>query len=128
MNDVALAETLVIAMRRAAMREMKLNNEPEKPTLQTILEFGGEKMAPAPESTPHANTKIYSSTYEGAQPIVELSGDSFVDAAARKSYAKLEWKFHFVRRVGTSYHRVRGPRLMRSQTRTQPLLYEEEEA
>ena len=47
MNDVSLAEAVVIAMRIAAMKEMQLNNEVNKPTLQTVLEFGGERAEPA---------------------------------------------------------------------------------
>ena len=74
MNDVSLAEAVVITMRIAAMNEMKLNVEVDKPTLQTILEFEGERMEPAVESTPHTNAMIFNSTYEGAKPIVEFIG------------------------------------------------------
>ena len=38
MNDVSLAETVVIAMRIAAMREMRMNIEVNKLTLQTMRE------------------------------------------------------------------------------------------
>ena len=45
MNDVALAQMVVIAVRLAAMRELKLNGEGETPILQTVLEFAGQRMA-----------------------------------------------------------------------------------
>ena len=56
-------------------------------------------MAPAPESTPHANTVVYSSTYEGAQPIAEFNLDNSIDAVTRQI--------------------LPGPRLLQSWTETQ---------
>ena len=41
LNDVALAEAVVIQMRLAAMREMRLNEEVSKPSLAEVLEFKG---------------------------------------------------------------------------------------
>ena len=90
MSHEALAETSVIAMRAAATRELKLNGESEKPTLQTDLERAGEKMAPALGPTPHANATIYSNTCEGAQLVDDVAGDDSVDAVAQKSYAKVQ--------------------------------------
>ena len=49
---------------------MRLNNEVSKPTLQ-----------PAAESAPHANVKIYNSTYEGAELISEFMDDQSIDKA-----------------------------------------------
>ena len=45
------------------------------------------------ESTPHANTMIYNSTYEGAQPIADFARDTSVvavDAITRKRIAKMQ--------------------------------------
>ena len=44
-NDVALAEALVIAMRIAATRELKLNGESKAPTLQTVRGTGYETVS-----------------------------------------------------------------------------------
>ena len=65
LNDVALAETVVILMRLAAMREMRLNEEVNKPSLAEVLEFKGLTMECSIESTPHEDACIYSSTYDG---------------------------------------------------------------
>ena len=39
LNDVALAETVVTMMRLAAMREIHLNEEVDKPSLAEVLEY-----------------------------------------------------------------------------------------
>ena len=44
LNDVALAENVVILMRIAAMREMRLSEEVNKPSFADVLEFGGLRM------------------------------------------------------------------------------------
>ena len=62
LNDVALAETVVILMRLAAMREMRLNEEVNKPSIAEVLEFKGYTMDCSVESTPHEDACIYSST------------------------------------------------------------------
>ena len=86
MNDVSLAEAVVIAMRIAATKEMKLNNDVSKPTLQTVLEFGGERAELAVESAPHTNVMIYNSTYEGAELIADFMDDEFVDTEASRAW------------------------------------------
>ena len=48
------------------MREMRLNDEVGNPILQSALEFGGERVEPVAESTPHTNVMIYISICEGA--------------------------------------------------------------
>ena len=67
LNDVALAETVVILMRIAAMREMRLNEEVNKPSLADVLEFRGHKMDCSVESTPHEEACIYSSASDGGE-------------------------------------------------------------
>ena len=47
-------------------------------------------MAPAPESTLHANTVKHSSNCEGAQPVADFAHDISVDAVTRKSFAKVQ--------------------------------------
>ena len=71
------------------MWEMKTNSKCEKPTLQKVLDFTGDRMAPAPESVPHANTVVHS-TYEGAQPIAEFALETSIDAVTCKSFAKAQ--------------------------------------
>ena len=44
MSVWALAETVVILMRIAAMREMRLSEEVNKPSLADVQEFRGHKM------------------------------------------------------------------------------------
>ena len=89
MNDVSLAENVVIAVRNAAMQELTLNAETEKPTLQSILEFEGNRMARASsKSTPRANTQIYSNTCEGSELIAKFMDDDSEDTMARRTLAK----------------------------------------
>ena len=52
-------------MRYAAIKEINLNTEVQKPSLADVLEFQGPKMECAAESTPHPDARIYSSTLEG---------------------------------------------------------------
>ena len=61
---MALAETVVILMRYAAMKEINLNTEVQKPSIADVLEFQGAKMECAVEATPHEETRIYSSILE----------------------------------------------------------------
>ena len=65
LNDVALAETVVILMRIAAIREIHLNEEVNKPSLADVLEYRGLKMDYSVESTPHEEACVYSSAYDG---------------------------------------------------------------
>ena len=44
LNDVSLAENLVILMRYAAIKEINLNTEAQKPSLTDVLEFQGPRM------------------------------------------------------------------------------------
>ena len=62
---MALAETVVILMRYAAIEEINLNTEVQKPSIADVLEFKGGKMECAIESAPHEETRIYSSMLEG---------------------------------------------------------------
>ena len=67
LNDVALAETVAIMMRYAALREVHLNTEVQKPSLAAVLEFKGATMECATESTPHEKASIYTSVLEGGR-------------------------------------------------------------
>ena len=67
LNDVALAETVVILMRIAAMKEMRLNEEVNKSSIADVLEFRGHTMDCSVESTPHEEACIYSSVYDGGE-------------------------------------------------------------
>ena len=50
LNDVSLAESVVILMRYAAIKEINLNTEVQKPSLAEVLEFQGPKMECADSS------------------------------------------------------------------------------
>ena len=72
LNDVALAETVVIMMRLAAIREIHLNVEVNKPSLAAVLEYKGLRMECSDESTPHEEACIYSSANDGGKLLTEL--------------------------------------------------------
>ena len=72
LNDVALAETVVILMRYAAVREIYLNTEVQKPSIANVLEFTGVRIERAIESTPHEDTRIYSSMFDGGNLMHEF--------------------------------------------------------
>ena len=75
LNDVALAETVVILMRYAAIEEVNLNTELQKPSLTNVLEFKGATMACAIESTPHEETRICTSVLEGGNLTQKFKDD-----------------------------------------------------
>ena len=75
LNDVSLAESVVILMRYAAIKEINLNTEVQKPSLAEVLEFQGPKMECADESTPHQETRIYSSVLEGGNVTQQFEAD-----------------------------------------------------
>ena len=75
LNDVALAETVAIMMRYAALREVNLNTEVEKPSLADVLEFKGATMDCAIESTPSKETCIYTSVLEGGTLMQQFEDD-----------------------------------------------------
>ena len=72
LNDVALAETVVTMMRLAAMREIHLNEEVNKPSLAEVLEYQGLRMDCSIESTPHEKACIYSSAYDGGELMTQF--------------------------------------------------------
>ena len=72
LNDVSLAESVVITMRYAAIKQMYLNTEVQKPSLEDILEFKGDRMACTVEATPHPNARAYLSAYEGGGVMQEF--------------------------------------------------------
>ena len=75
LNDVSLAETVAIMMRYAALREVNLNTEVQKPSLAAVLEFKGATMGCAIESTPHEETSIYTSVLEGGTLMQNFESD-----------------------------------------------------
>ena len=69
---MALAETVVIMMRLAAIREIHLNGEVNKSSLAKVLEYQGLRMECSTESTPHEEACIYSSAYDGGRLLTEF--------------------------------------------------------
>ena len=67
MNDLALAEFAVITMRIAALKEIKGGGEVARPSLKTILEYQGDRVTPAVESTPHEIATVYAGAFEGIE-------------------------------------------------------------
>ena len=81
LNDVALAEAVVILMRYAAIEEINLNTEVQKPSIADVLEFKGATMECATEATPHEETGIYSSVLEGGNLMQKFKDDELQDTA-----------------------------------------------
>ena len=79
LNDVALAEAVVILMRIAAMREMRLSEEVNKPSLADVLEFDGLKMDCSVESTPHEEACIYASACDGGELLKQFGEPTQTD-------------------------------------------------
>ena len=78
---MALAETVVILMRYAAIKEVNLNAEVQKPSIADVLEFKGAKMECAVEATPNEETCIYSSVLEGGNEMQKFEDDELQDTA-----------------------------------------------
>ena len=110
-------------MRIAATRELKLNGESEPPTLQEVLDFAGKRMPLRKKPTPHVNTGRCNSTYEGAQQTDDLADDLSGRSRSKELMprCRLRRKRRCARVVDTSCQKIHGPRLLRLQTRTQPL-------
>ena len=62
-------------MRYAALREVNLNTEVQKPSLAAVLEFKGATMECAVESTPHEEASIYTSVLEGGTLMQKFEND-----------------------------------------------------
>ena len=75
LNDVSLVESVVILMRYAAIKEINLNIEVQKPSLAEVLEFQGPRMECAEESTPRQEARIYSSILEGGEVMQQFEAD-----------------------------------------------------
>ena len=80
---MSLAENVVILVRYAAIREINLNTEVRKPSLAEVLEIQGPRMDCADESTPHEESRIYSSILEGGNVMQKFEeSDSMEPQAA----------------------------------------------
>ena len=75
LNGVSLAENVVILMRYAAIKEINLNTEAQKPSLAEVLEFQGPRMECAQESTPQQETRLYSPILEGGKVMQQFEED-----------------------------------------------------
>ena len=65
-NDVSLAESMVILMRYAAIKETNLNVEVQKPSLEEVLEFQGPRMECRGV---YSSSRSSTSTYEGGEKL-----------------------------------------------------------
>ena len=59
LNGVSLAESGVVLMRYAAIKETDLNTEVQTQLLADALEFQGPRMDCVEESTPHPEARVY---------------------------------------------------------------------
>ena len=69
-------------MRYAAIKEINLNTQVQKPSIADVLEFQGAKMECAFESTPHEETRIYSSMLEGGNLMQKFEESESQDTQA----------------------------------------------
>ena len=76
---MSLAKIVVILMRYAAIKEINLNTEVQKPSSEEVLEFQGPKMDCAEESTPHPESRVYSSTLEGGEAMQQFEAEDPMD-------------------------------------------------
>ena len=79
LNDASLAESVVILMRYAAIKEINLNTEVQKPSLADVLEFQGPRMDCTEEFTPHPVTRICSSIFDGGEVMQQFEADDPMD-------------------------------------------------
>ena len=75
LGDASLAGGVVILMRSAAIKEINLNTEVQRPSLADAL----EPMDCAEESTPHPEARFYSSTYDGSEVMQQFEADDPMD-------------------------------------------------
>ena len=68
-------------MRIAAVREIHLNEEVNKPSLAEVLEYRGLKMDCSVESTPHEEACVYSSAYDGGELMTQFGASTQHDEA-----------------------------------------------
>ena len=54
-------------MRYVTIKEMYLNAEVQKPSLEEVLEFQGPRMDCTEDSTSYSEARAYSSAYEGGE-------------------------------------------------------------
>ena len=67
-------------MRCAAIKEINLNTEVQKPSLEEVLEFQGPRiMDCTEESTPHPEARAYSSTNEGGEVMKQFEAEGAMD-------------------------------------------------
>ena len=79
---------MVILMRYAAIKEMYLNPEVQKPSLEEVLEFQGPRMDCTEESTPHSEARAYSSAYEGGEVMQKFEIENAKDAMDQSTAEK----------------------------------------
>ena len=91
LSDVALAETVVIKMRMAAIREIHLNTEVNKPSLDEVLEYQGLRMECSVESTPHEKACIYAAAHDGGNLLPQF-GELAARTAAEEGEVKIYTK------------------------------------
>ena len=118
LNDVSLAESVVIAMRCAAIKEMLLNTEVQKPSLEEILEFNGPRMDCTIEATPHPNTQAYLSTCEGGGVIQEFEEGDADEIRTQRALTKEQLGVEIPLRSAGAYSPPKNPWPREKETET----------
>ena len=79
-------------MRHAAIKEMYLNTEEQKPSLEEVLEFQGPRRDFTAEASPPPDTRAYMSAYEGGEVMHDFETKRVDDAEDQKD--SRVWDFH----------------------------------
>ena len=75
LSDVAIAENLATEMHLKAIQKTIAGMLAPQPKLKDVLDYCGDAMVPAPESTLHPTAVRYNSQVQGAAVLREPEGD-----------------------------------------------------
>ena len=100
-----LAESVVLA----AMKEIQLNTEVQKPSLEEILEFNGLRMECTIEATPHQNAQAYLSACEGGGVMQEFEVGNADEIRTKRAIAKEQLGIEMPLRSAGAYSSPNNP-------------------
>ena len=96
-------------MRYAAIKEMYLNTEVQKPLLEEILEFQDPRMDFIEESTPHSEARAYLSAYKGGEVMQDFEIEDKGDEKNQKSTERKTRDMVFPLRSEGQYSSPKSP-------------------
>ena len=123
LNEVALAESVVVTARTAAIREMTTNSEAQTPSVEPTLEFDGLRMECAIESTPHSNTQAYNCTYDGSELIQRFEEGDPEEVSSLRALAQEQLGVDIPLRSAGAYSTPTNPRPRERETETRDSLW-----